>query len=146
VIAYYDTGVLVKLWVREALSDEVADFVTRRGRAVPFTALHEIETKNALRLKIFRREMNAATLGDAMTMIDEDRTLRRLFAAAPSWTEVFMRAERLSADVTQKTGCRTLDLLHVAAAMVLGCDEFISLDRRQLKAAKAAGLRVTTIE
>ena len=47
---YYDSGVLVKLYVREELSDAVAAFVARRGEAITVNGLHELEIRNALRL------------------------------------------------------------------------------------------------
>jgi hypothetical protein len=40
------------------------------------------------------------------------------------------------------TGTRTLDTLHVAAALQLGAREFWTLDERQAKLAKTVGLRV----
>ena len=41
------------------------------------------------------------------------------------------------------TGCRTLDALQVASALVLGAREFITADRRQTTLAAKAGLSVT---
>ena len=38
--------------------------------------------------------------------------------------------------------CRTLDIIHVAAALVLGTHEFITFDARQGTLAKRAGLTV----
>lgn len=53
---YYDSGVLVKLYAREESSDTVARFLATRGEPVIVNDLHEIETRNALRLKRFRDE------------------------------------------------------------------------------------------
>ncbi len=39
-------------------------------------------------------------------------------------------------------GCRTLDIIHVAAAIVLGAKIFITFDGRQAALAKQAGLAV----
>ena len=47
-------------------------------------------------------------------------------------------AERHSATL----GTRSLDLMHVAAALILGADLFLSFDERQRKAAEAEGLTV----
>ncbi len=41
---------------------------------------------------------------------------------------------------TSDLGTRTLDILHLAAAMVLGADSFQTFDDRQRKLAKFAGL------
>ena len=49
---YYDSGVLVKLYVREERSDDVARFVAERGEAIMVNGLHELEVGNALRLRI----------------------------------------------------------------------------------------------
>lgn len=40
-----------------------------------------------------------------------------------------------------RLGCRTLDTLHIASAVELGADEFWSFDSRQLKLARACGLK-----
>ena len=39
-------------------------------------------------------------------------------------------------------GCRTLDIIHVAAALVLGAKEFVTFDARQGALAKKVGLTV----
>jgi hypothetical protein len=43
--------------------------------------------------------------------------------------------------VTAQTGCRTLDLMHVATAKLLTASEFVSTDKRQLQAAALCGLK-----
>ena len=47
---YYDSGVLVKLYVREQMSDAVTAFVAHRGEAITINGMHELEIWNALRL------------------------------------------------------------------------------------------------
>ena len=39
-------------------------------------------------------------------------------------------------------GCRTLDIIHVAAALVIGAKEFVTFDGRQAAMARKAGLTV----
>ena len=46
---------------------------------------------------------------------------------------------RLAAEAP-KLGCRTMDILHVACAIQLSVDQFVSFDNRQKKLAIAAGL------
>ncbi len=65
---YYDAGVIVKLYAREDLSD----VVTRQGHAVVVNRLHEIEMRNALRLKRFRDEIDAGQLAASLGMIATD--------------------------------------------------------------------------
>ena len=52
---YYDSGVLVKLYVREESSDAVSRFLAARGEAVIVNDLHEFEIRNALRLRAIPR-------------------------------------------------------------------------------------------
>lgn len=54
--AYLDSSALIKLYVTEAHSTEVAHFVSMLAHALPFSHLHDLEMKNGLRLKVFRQE------------------------------------------------------------------------------------------
>ena len=69
---YYDPGVLVKLYVREEGSDAVARFLAARGEAVIVNDLHELEIRNALRLKRFRDEIGGQQLAASMAMLASD--------------------------------------------------------------------------
>ena len=137
---YYDSGVLVKLYVREEFSDAVARFLVGRREAVIINDLHEIEMRNALRLKRFREEVDGDQLAASMAMLSRDLATRRLIRAGVDWQSVFAEAERLSATTTIGTGVRTIDLLHVAAALNQGASGLVSLDHRQRAAARFAGL------
>ena len=54
----------------------------------------------------------------------------------------FDRAKRLAEKQTLRLGTRTLDVLHVASALVLKADTFYTFDVNQRKMAKAEGLVV----
>jgi hypothetical protein len=56
-----------------------------------------------------------------------------------------LRARSLSERHTEKLGCRGFDLLHVALALELECEVFLTSDRIQGALARAAGLDVTLI-
>lgn len=139
---YYDSGVLVKLYVREELSDTVIQFLQQRGEIVIVNSLHELEIRNALRLKRFRNEIDGEQLAASMNMIAGDLAGMRLIRCEFSWQAVCERAERLSAAATTRIGVRTIDLLHVAAALDRSASGLVSLDRRQRAAADAAGLDI----
>ena len=49
--------------------------------------------------------------------------------------------DTLSARHTPRHGFRTYDILHVASALVLGCDTFWSYDKKALRLAALEGLR-----
>ena len=139
---YYDSGVLVKLYVREQMSDAVTAFVARRGEAITINGLHELEIRNALRLKRFRSELDAEQLAASMAMLAGDIARRRLIRGAFDWRLVREEAERLSGITSTTVGTRTIDLLHVAAALSQGVTGLVSFDHRQCAAARLAGLKV----
>ena len=55
---------------------------------------------------------------------------------------VFNKAGALSAKYAASTLARSLDILHVAAALTLGARVFVSFDERQRKLARRARLKV----
>jgi predicted nucleic acid-binding protein len=66
----------------------------------------------------------------------------RLQLTGVDWPEIYRQSERLSEQFTKEAQTRTLDILHVATAQLLGMSDFYSLDRRQRALAGQAGLRV----
>ena len=56
--------------------------------------------------------------------------------------DVSLRAEKLSSNYSGIIGSRSLDLLHVAAALECGCSRFASTDEKQRKVAELSGLDV----
>ena len=77
-----------------------------------------------------------------MQMFLSDLAARILLPVEPAWSEVLTEAERLSAGHTERVGTRSLDILHVASAVVLGMSQFLTFDTRQADLASSAGLRV----
>ena len=142
---YYDSGVLVKLYVREESSAAVARFLARRGEAVIVNELHELEMRNALRLKRFRGEIDDEHLTSSMAMLASDLAAGRLIRGGIDWRPVWAEAERLSAAATTGIGVRTIDLLHVAAALSQAASGLVSLDHRQRAAAGISGLEVVEL-
>lgn len=137
---YFDTGVVLKLIVEEPLSARVRSFVETRRAPVLLTKLIEIEIENTLHALFFRGTITDLELTGARRLV-ADLLRRRLFQrVALSLDKVAAETLRLAPTVTSKTGCRTLDLMHIATATLIGSQEFISTDRRQLEAAKLSGL------
>jgi predicted nucleic acid-binding protein len=142
VSTYFDSAVLVKVYCLEATSPQALTLVKRAAPPLPFTPLHSLEIGNALRLKRHRREITQAQLRGALAGIREDLAggfLRRLDHDVAA---VYLQADSLSAAYTVATGARSLDILHVAAALIIEAREFVSFDRRQRRLARRAGLDV----
>ena len=144
--AYVDSGVLIKLYVREHNSAAAANLVA----TVPSVKLYpfqELEVRNTF----VRALAGRATISDAQRAVAEheferDLMLGRLRRAVPDWQQVFQVAVRLSMDHTAATLARSLDILHVAIAIAEQADPFITADRRQRDVALREGLVTEMVE
>ncbi len=140
---YLDTGCLVKLYYPEPESQKVAAFVT--GKPVCFNPLHKLEFTNALHLKLFHQSATPAQVQAAAALVELDLKAGVLVAAAADWEEVFRAASDLARLHSAAFGCRSLDVLHCAAAMKMEASEFLTTDARQKLLAAAMGLKLGAI-
>lgn len=151
--AYADTSFLVKLVGREPGS-EAAMAVFRRldFPRLFYLPLHSLEVTNAVRQRAFHLRLNADPNQRAGITRERDGALARLerwlargwlIEATTDWDDGVERARTLSERHTERLGCRAFDLLHVALALELESEAFLTADRLQGDLAQAAGLRVT---
>ena len=142
---YADTSIIVKLYVREAFSAEAATWVRENNEALPLTPFHELEFRNALHLKEFRREMGAEESASILSRFHDHGLQGVYYRPACDWAEVFQASLDLSGRHTGRLGCRSLDILHVGSALAMGADRFLTLDTRQAALAGLAGLKTETL-
>jgi predicted nucleic acid-binding protein len=145
VSSYADTGVLCSLYAPDVHTRRVVARMRRQTQPLPFTWLHQLELRNALRLRVFRKEIAVAQREASLNMMLADLAAGVLAVASPTLSDVMTEAERLSAVHSEKLGTRSLDILHVASALVLGSAAFLTLDRRQAALARASGLKVPAL-
>lgn len=140
---YLDTGCLLKLYYPEPDSAAVARVVT--GAVVAFLGLHEVELTNALEQKAFRREAKPAQTRAVLSLVASDIQGGVLHRATVDWDIVLRDATTLAKAHTRRIGCRSLDILHCAAAQALGVSAFITTDARQRRLALAMGLKCPSV-
>lgn len=140
--AYADTSFLARIYTPHADSTKALAWMQRATEALPFTPLHRHELRNAVRLRVFRKEITGEQRKEAFRMIEADLADQILVHTTIPWTDAFRQAERLAAAHTERLGVRSFDLLHVGLAITLGATEFLTFDARQAILAKAAGLKV----
>lgn len=143
--SYADTGFLCSLYAPDAHTPRAIARMKRQALPLPFTWLHQLEFRNALRLRVFRGEIAGPQRDASLNTMLADLAGGVLIAASPPLGEVTTEAERLGALHSETLGTRSLDVLHVAAAVVLGLAEFLTFDTRQTGLARAAGLKVPTL-
>ncbi|GAA5128816.1 type II toxin-antitoxin system VapC family toxin [Luteolibacter yonseiensis] len=142
---YADTGFLCSLYSADALTDKAERIMQRQTTPLAYTWLHQLELRNALRLRVFRKEISALQRNASLNLLLTDLAGGILEHASPNLSETMIEAERLSTAYSEKLGTRSMDIMHVAAAVVLGTSEFLSFDKRQVSLAKAAGLKVKPV-
>lgn len=139
--AYADTGFLVSVHCRDAHTDRALARMKFQAFPMAWTWLHELEFRNAMRLRVFRREMADGETAQVFQKV-KLRTEQGVYQRVVVPEGVHAEAERLSSAYSSTHGTRSLDILHVSHALVLGLSEFLTFDGRQMALAKAAGLKV----
>lgn len=124
---YIDTSALVKLVVREPETDSLRDWLAETPRD-PVTC------------DLARTELLRAVRRVAPDLLVQARMVLDLVTITDVTTAVFEAAGRLDPAIL-----RTLDAIHVAAALDLGDDleGMVTYDERLAQAAEQNGIRVT---
>ena len=140
-VIYLDTSALIKLYIREDGSEAVQRLVESQDDPLPIWELQEAELINALRLKVFWGDISDSQADDQIALFD-DRKRRGLYhTPLIDRAEVNTTFRRLSRE-TSRFGCRTMDILHVACALQLSPNAFISFDQPQRSLSEHANLHV----
>ena len=138
---YADTSFLASLYCLDAHSALAAKRVQEIEPEVLLTPLTELELTNALHLRIFRKEASSTEIRQAKSELEKH--IRSGFYSAVAMPPTsYALAKRIAQRRTAAAGSRTLDILHVACALLLHPDLFWTFDERQAALARAEGLRV----
>ena len=141
---YLDTSFVVSLYCVDANSAPATVALQSAQLPLIMSSLAETETVNALGLREFRKEISKTEANVSLRDFEED--LRRgafLRSALPE--SAFQRARSLSLQSTARLGLRTVDLLHVAAALELGSTSLFTFDLRQRKLCSELGLAINSL-
>jgi predicted nucleic acid-binding protein len=154
--AYADTSFLVKLLSEEAGAAEAVGEYRRLQRPPLFyLPLHALEVENAIHQRAFHARRILPSNERAQIKRERDAALARVaqFVKRGALKEVALetdaamdRARGLSHAHTERLGARAIDLLHVACALLLQSEIFLTSDARQAELARAEGLQVVTLQ
>ncbi len=140
--SYADSGFIVSLYKKEATSQEANEALRQTTLPVLFSALTQLEIRNALHLAVFRGEITEEERALKWQRFQEDSS-NGFYAVMPvPSSDLHDRAGALADKYSATVGSRSLDLLHVAAAQLLNAGELLSFDTRQRKVAVGEGLKV----
>ena len=153
--AYADSSFILRLVTGEADSPQaVAEYRRLDSPKLFYLPLHELEVRNAILQRAFHQRRTVASSQRQHVARERDAALARLdhLIARRALLDVTLdtdaaisRAATLSKAHTERLGARAIDLLHVASALTLGCELFLTTDALQAQLAKAAGLKVASL-
>jgi predicted nucleic acid-binding protein len=138
---YADSSFFVAHYLQDRHSPEV----DRRMALTPrvwLTSFQRVELLHAIQQHVFR---GAITSRDAALVIQafEQDSAGGVWVLTEQPKMIYVTCEKLALRHVAALGLRTLDSLHVAAALELKADRFWTFDQRQAKLAEAEGLATT---
>ena len=140
---YWDTSCLIKLYVTESDSDVWQEFLSHQSTPGGSSALLQSELTYALRQKEVRKEVRKGSATRLIQAFQKHVETGR-FDLFPVESDVL----KLSVEVAQRcyaakptVPLRTLDGIHLATAMLIGCGAVATTDQRMLSALPLLDLR-----
>ncbi len=143
--AYFDTSVVAKCYLSEPNSAAALSIRRQFKPPIFLTHLHRVELAAGLQLKVFRKEISPTTATQVWTDLQADIAHGLWLLPSYDLISIYDRAEKLAERYSAFLGTRALDVLHVAAALELKQNEFVTADGRQARLAEANGFSVTRL-
>ncbi len=143
-----DTSFLCALYRNQKHSAKADVFMAKGDCSLPVSSLLLLEFRQSLRLQVClhaKAKTNGFTRNEASQVLrhpQSDLRTKGLEIMPADWAAVHQTAEELSERYTEAKGRRLADILHVATALHLGADAFLTFDTKQKTLAEAEGLPV----
>ncbi|WED66566.1 hypothetical protein PXH66_06845 [Synoicihabitans lomoniglobus] len=142
---YLDTGLDLKLIITAPLVFTVTAYAALQRAPIWFTRIVALEIENTLQAMRFRRSLSPSQLTAAQALVGHLCDEGKFVMAELSLDAIAAEMHHLTSTVTAWMGCRTLDPMHIAGAILLQNPKFFSTDKRQLTSAKLAGLTTVNL-
>jgi len=145
---YADTNLFTRLYV-EHPDTEAARQIHAQFGSFPWTFVHQVEFPNSLWHSVFDGRNRGQTFVDEnqvqAILADYENQLKHRQTFRPVILEntLLLHQSRLLSDRhTAKHGFRSLDIVHVAQAIILNCKHFASFDTKARQLAAIEGLKL----
>jgi hypothetical protein len=139
---FADSSFLASLYLRESTTKRAHAALQTSKRALAVTSLSLLELRNAFNRAVHLRRISPGQRDALWRDLESDIERGFLVPAALDSAAWHAQARDLSDRHTPVLGTRSLDLLHVAAALLLDAKLFFSFDERQRTVAASEGLKV----
>ena len=146
---FADTSFLCALYRNQDQSILADAHLLKHGRQVSVSSLVLWEFRHSTRFQVFRHSQDQkqgfskAEADRMLVVLDKNLAAAALSLLTVDWPDVHSLAERFSAQWTITGGHRPMDILHVATAVHLRSEKFLTFDCNQKKLAEAVGLSVS---
>ena len=137
-VAYFDTSILVNVYIPQSTGTQNALDLVRQNAPVVMSEFGLTELKNAVRCFRFRNDINDQQLKTTLQAIDQDLQTQLYDERSLYWPAVYREAELIGDQLTIHFGIRTLDLMHLA--IHTSTTDFFTADQRQFDAADSLGI------
>lgn len=137
-----DTSFLFSLYGNDIHTPQAVAWSRSNSEVVYLSSLNRFELINALRFAEFRKSIATGNAALFASQFEIDILGGRLVETVCNLAEILAEATRLSATHTLARGHRGFDILHAAAARIMGASHFLTFDANQKRLAKAAGLKL----
>jgi len=143
---FCDSSFLASLFVEgDRLHEPACRIAQKLTEPMPYTLLGELELLNALNRGLGEKAFARSSYDAVFRKIADDEAAGFLERCAINQIRHFEKARQLSKRFTGQLFCRSLDVLQVAAALVVGAETFVTFDAKQAKLAAAAGLKIISL-
>jgi predicted nucleic acid-binding protein len=141
---YCDTSVLSSIYLEDIHSHKTVQWLQKAELPIPLSLFSELELMSAIQQRLFRKEITHEEVLKSHYYFQKNfnqGVYKRVFFEGQEYEQ----ALQLVRHNTSSIGCRTLDVLHVASALILNIREFVTCDTRQKLLAQTSGLKVINL-
>lgn len=141
---YLDTSVLVSIYYPESISAKVRTFLKDK-KGLNTSTFSIAEFSSAIDRKVLSKELSKQ---NALKIINtfEDNIEEGYFKIYPFSQGDLIVANDFIKDNLGSISLRTVDALHIAAALRYKCEVFVTADRAQAKSSEKLGLKTKLID
>jgi hypothetical protein len=154
--AYADSSFILRLVTGEAGSPQViAEYRRLDSPKLFYLPLHALEVRNAILQRAFHQRCSVSSRERRWVARQRDAALSRLerleargalLGVTVDMDAAIAQAGQLSRQHTERLGARAIDLLHLASALILESELFLTADHRQAQLAKTEAWKVVSVE
>lgn len=135
-----DTSFLFALYGNDCHSVTAAEWVSVSTSPILISDFNDFELRNALRFSEFSKRVIPGTAATHLSLLQDAIAAGRLVPFKSNLSSILTEAKRLSIIHTLTGGHRGFDILHVAAANIIGASHFLTFDKNQKQLAENEGL------